>query len=529
MTTSSVWESTSGTAVVPTDFPTQLAAPSGSSLVGTVGAAASGVVARTVESKLRDFATVQDFGTVVVYDNFDRPDRLLQGDIAPSGQTWLLSGAGAATAAIVDGKYTATGNTYASLNYGSTIPKIGGSFSFVSGTGTNDRSLSGMCTLICDNAQIALQNLLHLIIGPDGWTLQKFVAGVTTGILSAQHSLRTDGSVYQISYSIVGNTVTVNAPNGQVYSVTDADVGALPHSYGIWQITQLANSFIGRWHSCNIGKRPADDARAMGVGAPMGDISYLLGARFSPMDRKGLRDVSLSGGIGWYTIANAATNGGYSQAGRVFLHATDTATFNVGIELKIQASSSDTVPIITQEQVFGAVGTPIDQIRLSTSNGVGIHLDIHLSRANVCTLDVDFMGAFIPVELPVVGAVALGTGSTVITVDLTLGRKSYPELRVAPTYGANVAINGALGNIFDITVTNGTALQVDFPTNMSLGQKFTITIINTFGVMGLITWQLYKMSSWTNPVNGTNRSITFEDCGGNVWRQISQTGVDVPN
>ena len=49
--------------------------------------------------------------------------------------------------------------------------------------------------------------------------------------------------------------------------------------------------------------------------------------------------------------------------------------------------------------------------------------------------------------------------------------------------------------------------------------------------MGTITWAgVYHLSAWTNPANGQNRSITFEyDATDTVWRQVSQTGADVPN
>jgi hypothetical protein len=69
MTTSSVWESTSGTAVVPTDFPTQLAAPSGSSLVGWIYAIA-GAVASTVENWI-SWQSVNLFGFLTVAEIAD--------------------------------------------------------------------------------------------------------------------------------------------------------------------------------------------------------------------------------------------------------------------------------------------------------------------------------------------------------------------------------------------------------------------------------------------------------------------------
>lgn len=64
------------------------------------------------------------------------------------------------------------------------------------------------------------------------------------------------------------------------------------------------------------------------------------------------------------------------------------------------------------------------------------------------------------------------------------------------------------------------------------GMLLTFTIQNgAGGAMGVITWNgVYSMSAWTNPADGYNRSITFMyDSGYSRWRQISQTGADVPN
>lgn len=65
---------------------------------------------------------------------------------------------------------------------------------------------------------------------------------------------------------------------------------------------------------------------------------------------------------------------------------------------------------------------------------------------------------------------------------------------------------------------------------LTAGQQITLHINNTSGgAMGAITWNaVFKMSAWTNPANGQNRSITFE-YNGSSWKQISQTGADIPN
>ena len=64
-----------------------------------------------------------------------------------------------------------------------------------------------------------------------------------------------------------------------------------------------------------------------------------------------------------------------------------------------------------------------------------------------------------------------------------------------------------------------------------VGDKtITITIRNASGrALGRVAWDaIFKMSPWTNPANGHNRSVVL--CfDGTHWLQIMQAGVDVPN
>lgn len=103
------------------------------------------------------------------------------------------------------------------------------------------------------------------------------------------------------------------------------------------------------------------------------------------------------------------------------------------------------------------------------------------------------------------------------------------------TYSASISIDPALGTDFSLTVPNGVAFTINAPTtaNASPNQRIRIWIINASGgAMGVITWAAgppgYKMSPWTNPANGFNRSIEFKYNGSN-WYQVDQTGADVTN
>jgi hypothetical protein len=99
----------------------------------------------------------------------------------------------------------------------------------------------------------------------------------------------------------------------------------------------------------------------------------------------------------------------------------------------------------------------------------------------------------------------------------------------APTYGTSIAINAALGNDFDINVTNGTGFTIANPTNGIIGQEITLTIRNASGTtVGTITWgSLFRMATWNSPANGNSRSITFR-LYSTTWVEMSRTTADVP-
>jgi hypothetical protein len=104
------------------------------------------------------------------------------------------------------------------------------------------------------------------------------------------------------------------------------------------------------------------------------------------------------------------------------------------------------------------------------------------------------------------------------------------QRRFSLTYGATVAVDASQGNFGELIATNGTAFTMANPTNGRNGQALTLTISNTSGgVLGAITWGVnYKMSAWTSPATGNNRSITFMYDGTN-WNERSRTAADVPN
>ena len=110
------------------------------------------------------------------------------------------------------------------------------------------------------------------------------------------------------------------------------------------------------------------------------------------------------------------------------------------------------------------------------------------------------------------------------------GAPMGPVARTGITYSASMTADCSTANAFVITATNGTAFTINAPTNPFSPQKISIMIRNTSGgALGAATWNaVFKMSAWTQPANGNNRSIEFLYDSTN-WVQVSQTGVDVPN
>lgn len=97
-------------------------------------------------------------------------------------------------------------------------------------------------------------------------------------------------------------------------------------------------------------------------------------------------------------------------------------------------------------------------------------------------------------------------------------------------FAPSITIDATGSEQYDITATSAAAFAINAPVNPVIDKTITITIRNgSGGALGRIAWDaVFKMSSWTNPANGHNRSVIF--CfDGSHWLQIIQAGVDVPN
>lgn len=103
--------------------------------------------------------------------------------------------------------------------------------------------------------------------------------------------------------------------------------------------------------------------------------------------------------------------------------------------------------------------------------------------------------------------------------------------QVSPTYGTSVAVDNKLGNLFEITSTNGTGFTIGSPTTLLAGMEITIVVKNTSGgSLGAITWGgTYNLAgAFTAPATGFKRSVTFW-CDGTEWFEKCRSSADVAN
>ena len=389
---------------------------------------------------VRDYIGSPDplwFGETHVWDSFNRPDGLLNGSRSDSGVKWSIGGAGAATAAIVNNRFVATDNSYAALNNGEAISRMSGKFSFDLEDGTYTRG-GTLVVLIADKANGSLSDMLHCICGPNSWTLTKRIAGgAFINVSGGTHHLLTNGAVYEIAMEISGNTVTIIPPQGKSVSVTDTDVGVINPSYGIFQIT--ANSG-GRWESVDMGG-PIDLLHGNEK------TTFLMGASLS--ERRGLRDIVLDQGIGWYRIAEEGVLNTFAIAGKMKLGFGGSAGSGV-IEFEASAAHDYIHPSIKELYSFKHGTSAITKIRISTTSGSKVVIDIYNPASGDVIINADSFGTFDLLDVPTFGVSALATGERTITIGDTepaLGvTQSVRGLQLAGGVGwYRIANHGTLG------------------------------------------------------------------------------------
>lgn len=114
-------------------------------------------------------------------------------------------------------------------------------------------------------------------------------------------------------------------------------------------------------------------------------------------------------------------------------------------------------------------------------------------------------------------------------VEYELDGVSYPKL----TYSASIQLKATadIDNFNEVKPTDGNPFTVSNPPSGSerRGKKITLRIVNqTGGALGALSFSGLKTgAAWTQPGNGTLRSITFQS-DGTSWHEIHRTTSDIP-
>lgn len=388
-------------------------------------------------------------GEVIVYDDFQRADGVLNGSTSTSGHVWDVSGPGQLTAEISDGKYIAGGtgdldNTYAYLDYGSAIPRISGTFSFVRGAGANERNSTSL-TLIADKAGTVggLSDMLHFRLSPDFWSIEKRVGGEEPfPVLATGYHYLTEGVVYSAAIEIDGSTIRIFPPQGAPVTVTDSEIGDIaPLRYGNWQIRNLTDSWQGRWHSVQMGPSNFDKRSDL---VPTPDVGFLRGSGINARQRFAC---TLSGGVGWYRIATqSGLLGSANITGQIWLN----ASYASGADAVVLGISSSNSGILTfNQRLYAARGNPaLYEVRLSRLSTGTVALDVYLNVAGTTEITGDCFGFFTPTTIasPTVGAVALATESVIVRLSaLAQGVGAHLNYGTITGDGTRGGVNTATG------------------------------------------------------------------------------------
>lgn len=195
---------------------------------------------------------------VIFSDSFDRPDQQGLGN-TPQGQPWMITGCGDQLVAIssnhyVDGTPGPCNGSYAGIQMNQQPIHLGGKISFLP-SGTNGTGSSAIALISSKDIGIQLQNMVHLVVTRYGVGLtwwqganQDNTPTSCTGSNTFASPLRTDGTSYPVYMTIVGNTVTVDKPDGNTYVCTDTHFSQLAGTLGIWELQySTSTKDMPRW------------------------------------------------------------------------------------------------------------------------------------------------------------------------------------------------------------------------------------------------------------------------------------------
>lgn len=195
---------------------------------GVVGESA-GLTYTKASGTLAATALVGITPLTVFHDAFVRTTSAGSLGIATTGQSYILTGAGAATAQVTPSgtwQGSAAGDTYAGVLLPNKPSKFSQTFTIISGT-------SGVTFHISADATVSLTNMVHMITSTTGFTLtwwqgatqnQPFATPSGSSTWTTPISV---GSSVTVSLTLSGNTVTVTGPSGETFVNSDPHVSAV--------------------------------------------------------------------------------------------------------------------------------------------------------------------------------------------------------------------------------------------------------------------------------------------------------------
>ena len=186
-----------------------------------------------------------------LYDDFARANQSGLGD-AVTGQTWVITGNGAEHCGIVSNGFEVdSGYTvYAYIPWTATAFRISAKVSILAGTGTDD----AVFTLAASGGPGLIDELVHFNTYSDGWDFQLYSSGigwVSLGV-GAYSTMATDGTIYDIAMTVVGNTVILRLADGTYRDYTDSRISVLLGAFVFCEMARTATSYRHRFEEISV-------------------------------------------------------------------------------------------------------------------------------------------------------------------------------------------------------------------------------------------------------------------------------------
>lgn len=139
--------------------------------------------------------------------------------------------------------------------------------------------------------------------------------------------------------------------------------------------------------------------------------------------------------------------------------------------------------------------------------------------------------------------VSLGALQQILFQAVAIRSPIWQDLQQTLVFGANIAVDVALGCSCIVTQTSNAVHTVDAPTlggaaisaaqlTALAGTRLTIRFRNTSGgAAGATTFAaIYKIQggAWVNAATANSRAIVLQ-CDGTNWVEVSRNAADVPN